>query len=89
MSDRQISVRLVADELGISKTLLDEIMSDYSGMKKVCTRWVPKLLTLLQRANRVDCCEKLLENCNQGPTGIFGRIVTGDETWIHHYDPFS
>ena len=87
--DRRISVRRVADELTISKTSLYEITSDYLGMEKVFTRWILKLLTPLQRADRVNCCEKLLENCNQDPTEFFSRIVTGDETWIHHYDPLS
>ena len=87
MRDRQISVRHIADELGISKTPLYEVMSDYLSMKKVCTRWVPKLFTPLQCANQVDYCEELLENCNQALTGFFGRIVTRVETQIHHYDP--
>ena len=82
MHDRQILVRRVADELAISKTLLYEIISDYLGMKKVCTRWVPKL----QRANRVDCGEELLKNCNQDSTGFFDRIVTEDEIWIHQHE---
>ena len=53
------------------------------------SQWVSKLLTLLQLANRVDCGEELLENCTQGPTGFFGRIVTRDETWICHYELLS
>ena len=64
-------------------------MGDYLGMKKVYTRWEPKLVTPLQHVNRVDYREELLENCNQGPTGFLGRIVTEDETWIHHYDLLS
>ena len=56
MRDRQISIRRLAEELAISKTTIHEIM----GMKKVCTRWIPKLLTPIQRANRVDCCQELL-----------------------------
>ena len=59
--DRQIPVRRVADELGISKTSLYEIISDYLSMKKFYTRWVPKLFTSLQHPNRVDCCEESLE----------------------------
>ena len=85
MHDRQISVRLMTDELSVSKTSLYEIMIDDLAMKKVCTRWVLKL----QRANRVVCCVELVENCNQDPIGSFGRIMTRDETWIHHYDPLN
>ena len=89
MRDRQISVRRVADELGIPKSSVHEIMSNELGMRKVCTRWVPKLLTPLQRANRVDCCVELLRESEADPTSFFERIVTGDETWVYHYDPLS
>ncbi len=89
MRERQISVRRVADELGIPKSSVHEIMNDHLGMKKVCTRWVPKLLTPLQRANRVDCCEELLQDCEADPSNFFDRIVTGDECWIYHYDPLT
>ena len=89
MRDRQISVRRVADQLGVSKTIVCEILNNYLGMKKVYTKWVPKLLTPLQRANRVECCEELLQESEEDPIRFLGRIVTGDETWIHHYDPLS
>jgi hypothetical protein len=56
MRDRQISVRRVADELDISKTIVHQIMTTHLAMHKVCVRWLPKFLTPLQRANRVECC---------------------------------
>ena len=34
----------------------------------------------LKRASRVDCCEELLETCNQDLAEFFGRILMGDET---------
>ena len=76
--DRQISVRQIADELAILETSLDEIVSDYLGMKKICMKWIPKL----QSANLVDCSEKLLENGSQGPTGF---SVTLCRTTKHGY----
>ena len=89
MRDRQISTRRVADELAIPKTTVYEIMKNHMGMKKVCTRWVPKLLTPVQRVNRVDCCQELLQQSEVNPAKSFDCIVTGDESWIYHYDPFS
>ena len=38
MCDRQISVRRVADELDIPKTIVHEIMTIHLGMRKVCVR---------------------------------------------------
>ena len=85
MGDRQISIRRLADELAI----IHEIMNNHMSMKKVCTRWVPKLLTPIERANRVDCCQELLQQSEVNPAKFFDCIVTGDESWIHHYDPLS
>ena len=56
MRDRQMSIRPVAEEL----VIIHEIMNNHM---KVCTRWVPKLLTPIQHANRVDCCQ---ERCKSG-----------------------
>ena len=56
MCDRQISIRRLAKELAI----IHEIMNNHMGMKKVCTRWIQKLLTPIQRVFRVDCCQELL-----------------------------
>ena len=83
MRDRQISIRRLAEEL----TIVHEIMNNHMGMKKVCTWWAPKLLTPIQRANRVDCCPQLLQQSEVNPVKFFDCIVTGDESWIHHYDP--
>jgi histone-lysine N-methyltransferase SETMAR len=89
LRDRQISVRRVADELGISKTVVHEILSNHLGMRKVCVRWVPKFLTPIQRLNRVECCLELLQASEPNPFKFFDRIVTGDESWVHYYDPLS
>ena len=61
MRNRQISIRRLAEELAIPKNTMHEIMNNHMGMKKICTRWVLKLLTAIQRANRVDCCQELLQ----------------------------
>ena len=86
---RQVSVRRVAYKLAIPKTIIHEIMDNQLGMKKVCTRWILKLLTPIQRANRVDCCQELLQQSEVNPDNFFDSIVTGNESWIRHYDPFS
>ena len=62
-------------------------MDNQLGMKKVCTRWILKLLTPIQRVNRVDCCQELLQESEVNPDNFFDSIVTGDESWTHHYDP--
>ena len=80
MRDRQISIRRPHEELPI----IHEIMNNHISMKKICARWVLKLLTPIQRINRVDCCQELLQQSEVNPTKFFDCIVTGDESWIHH-----
>ena len=77
MRDRQASVRHVAAELRIPITTAHYIMTNWLVMRKVCTRWVPKVLTPLQRANRVDCCHELLHASEEDPAAYLSRIVTG------------
>ena len=89
MRDRQISVRRVAFKLAILITTVYEIMSNHLAMKKVSTRWVPKLLTPIQCANRVYCCHELLQESEVNPDNYFDGIVTGDETCSYYYDPLS
>ena len=85
MRNRQISIRRLAEELPI----IHKIMNNHMGMKKVCTRWVPKLLTPIQHANRVDYCQELLRQNEVNLDNFFDSLVTGDESWIRHYNPPS
>ena len=89
MRHRQISVHRVAYELGIPTTTVYEIMSNHLGMKKVSTRWIPKLLTPIQCANRLDCCQDLLQERGVNPYKYFDRTVTGDKIWVYYYDLLS
>ena len=85
MRHRQVSVRCLAEELAI----IHKIMDNQLDMKKVCTQWILKLLTSIQHANRVDCCQELLQQSEVNPDKFSHCIVNDDEFWIHHYDPLS
>ena len=89
MGDRQVSVCRIAYRLGITKTAIHEAIDNQLGMKTIYTRWIPKLLTSIQSANRVDCYQELLQQSEVNPVNFFDSIVTDAESWIHHYDPLS
>jgi len=36
---------------------------------------------------RVETCSELLAIYSATPDNVLSRIITGDETWIHHWDP--
>jgi hypothetical protein len=64
-------------------------MTVFLGFHKVCARWVLKQLTEEHKRNRLSICRSLLNCCRQEGDTFLRRIITGDETWIHHYAPES
>ena len=45
------------------------------------------MLTQENKKIRVECSQKLLNRYHQEGEQFLLKIVTGDETWVHHYDP--
>ncbi|GFO47852.1 histone-lysine N-methyltransferase SETMAR [Plakobranchus ocellatus] len=41
------------------------------------------------KAQRKDMCSQLLEHYNAEGEEFLQRILTGDESWVRHYDPES
>ena len=58
-------------------------------MRKLCARWVPRLLTIDQKHIRVTTPKQNLVYFNRNPKEVLRRFVSMDETWIHHYTPES
>lgn len=85
----RLKLKEIAQMYNISETTSFKIIHDHLGMSKVSARWVPRMLTPHQKCYRVQCCKQFLEMCGNSPADILERIVTGDETWVHFYDPES
>ena len=56
-------------------------------MSKVSARWVPRNLKMQDHQQRVESSQELLEVYNANPEDFHTRLVTGNETWLHHWDP--
>ena len=85
--DRRISQKRISTILGISKERVGFIIGSL-GYRKVCSRWVPlEVLTPENKQKRLECC-KLLRDCYwEDGDDFLLNIVTGDESWVHHFDP--
>ncbi|GFR99344.1 transposase [Elysia marginata] len=80
--DPHISVRELSDTNGLLYGTVHSIITEHLRTKKVCARWIPHLLTVDQKRERVRCAMKLLYMFEpHGPKRLF-NIVTGDETWF-------
>jgi histone-lysine N-methyltransferase SETMAR len=89
MCERRRNLRSIAREVGIiSFGSVHAILTDVYGMSKVSVRWVTRQLTDDQKRTRLDISKYLLSRYEDEPDFIY-RIVTQDETWVHHFDPES
>ena len=77
--DRRLTLRLIAQELGISKDTAHTIVRDDLGERKICSRFVLHKFTEEQQAKRMETSGDLIFVCDQDPL-LLENIVTGDET---------
>ena len=85
--DRRVTLRKLAETFSISFGSVQKKFSKYLHMKKVSPRWVPRMLTEDQKTTRVNMSKELLPLYQQDTEGFLARIITQDETWVHHFDP--
>lgn len=85
--DRRTTVRTIAGELGVSCSTVHGILTDELGMSKVSARWVPRLLSDTEKEHRVRCSQSFLSRYEAEGDEFLDRIITTDETWLHHFDP--
>jgi hypothetical protein len=50
---------------------------------------VPEQLKELHEEKCLEICKLFLDSCGAKGDNFLERIVTEDETWIHHYEPES
>jgi len=85
VKDRQLSVRMIAEEMGLNKNAVHRILTEHLHMWKICAKLVLKNLSVEQKANRLEICQDLLRWLEIEPNFLH-RVITGDESWVCDYD---
>ena len=85
--DRQLTVYHIAETVGISVGSAHSILHDDLCLSKLSARWVPKVLHPNQLNLRSELSTAILLKIEADEDHFFDRIITGDETWVHQYDP--
>ncbi len=85
-SDRHLSIRLIADRMNLNYGTVFQMVTEDLMMRKVCAKFVPKVLTDDQKQRRVAVAQEMLERLQVEPN-FLDKVVTGDETWVFEYDP--
>ena len=86
--DRRLTLRLIAEELGISKDTAHTIVRDDLGKREICSRFVPHKLTDEQKGKRKETSGEFSSMYDQDPL-LLENIVTGDETCSYQFDSKS
>jgi len=86
MQDRRITVRELADEVGVSIGSVHTILTADLGLRRVSAKFVPKLLTMEQKQLRLEIAQDMLD-CVESDSNFLNTVITGDESWVYGYDP--
>lgn len=79
--DCRVTVSEIAAQVGISYGSCQTIITEDLGFRKVCARWVPRLLTTDQKLRRLEVCQRLFARFEEEGDAFLGRIITCDEMW--------
>ncbi|KAG5331535.1 SETMR methyltransferase, partial [Acromyrmex charruanus] len=83
LTDRRVKVRELVEATGISHGTVISILHEQLGMKKLSAKWVPRLLTVDHKRDRVTISKQCLEMFQRNPDEFLRRFITVDEIWIH------
>ena len=84
-SDRRLTIRVIANELGMDKETVRTISIDTLGMRKVCAKMVSRLLTEEQKAQRLNARRDILQQM-EADEKLLENVITGDKSWVFQYD---
>ena len=71
----------------VSKSTIHEAVTEKLEYRKLCARWVQKMLTDDHKTKRMCSALKFLTRYAQEADEFLESIVTGDETWGFHHTP--
>ena len=87
--DACYTVQEIEEFSGIHLSSVLKILCEQIGLLKICVHWVPHLLTDEQKQGRVRLASQVTEKYDKCDPVRLEEIVTGDETWIYHFQPDS
>ena len=84
--ERCVTVRMIADEFGVNRETISQILVEDLSKRKVASRFVPYALSDDQRHERVQYAKDIIKTARRKKNSL-NSIVAEDETWCFRYDP--
>jgi len=85
--ERCATVRMMADEFGINRETICQILVEDLGKRKVASRFVPHSLSDDQRHKRVQYAKDIIKTARRNKNFLNSIVRAEDETWCFRYDP--
>ena len=79
--DRRLIIRVIANAVGMDKETVRTVLVDTLGMRKMCAKMVPRLLTEEQKPQRLNACRDILQRM-EADEKLLANVITGDESWV-------
>ena len=84
--DRCVSIETTSAQFDISVGTVNTIIRKELMMRKICVKFVPRMLRENQKERRCHDSREMVEQINSDPA-VLDALVTCDESWIYCYDP--
>jgi len=84
--DRHLMLDAIATKLGTGHNAVQEMIGSL-GYWKICACWVLRLLTEDHKVQRKAITSEMLQRYQDEGDDVLLNIVTGVESWFHHFDP--
>ena len=86
--DRRVSKETISTKFDVSMGTVHTIIHEQLKMRKICTKFVPRVLSGEQEERRHNNSREMVEFIDSDPE-VLEALVTCDESWIYCYDPES
>ena len=80
LADRKLKLHEIAEESNISEGSIFTILHEHLSMRKLCPKWVPCLLTVNQKQQRINNSEHGLQPFQHNKKEFLHKYITMEET---------
>ena len=84
--DCRVSIETISAQFDVSVRTVHRIIREALKMRKICAKFVPRVLREDQKERRCHGSREMVELINSDPA-VLDALLTFDETWIYCYDP--
>ena len=84
--DCRVSIETISAQFDISVGTVHTIIHEEVKVRKICMKFVPRMLREDQKERRCHDSREMVELINSDPA-VLDALVTCDESWIYCYDP--